>query len=187
MKRSLFMMFLYLNDAEKALYRQLIAVSEMLGKASTTYLWWRRKNTVIMTRWSTWSATCSSSLSRQMTACILPSWLDVCEWQRKVFSNRESGKDYADIVVEIVPEKIGIAIKLKYPADGDLDAGCREALEQIDTKNCTAQPKLDGMKRIIKCGIACHVKECKVAFARDWALYQHRVMIQIYLPYKFPI
>ena len=28
-----------LNDAEKALYRQLIAVSEMLGKASTTYLW----------------------------------------------------------------------------------------------------------------------------------------------------
>ncbi|OUP86216.1 hypothetical protein B5F07_02690 [Lachnoclostridium sp. An169] len=28
-----------LNGAEKALYRQLIAVSEMLGKASTTYPW----------------------------------------------------------------------------------------------------------------------------------------------------
>ena len=82
----------------------------------------------------------------------------------KVFSNRESGKGYADIVIEIIPEKTGIVIELKYPDNGDLEAGCREALAQINERNYAEQPLLDGMKKIIKCGIACHIKECKVVF-----------------------
>lgn len=84
----------------------------------------------------------------------------------KVFSNRESGSGFADIVVELFSEKTGIVIELKYPEDGNLEAACSEALMQIDQKNYTEQPRSDGMTRIIKCGIACHAKTCKVLFER---------------------
>jgi len=82
----------------------------------------------------------------------------------KVLSNRESGQGYADIVIEIFAEKTGIVIEVKYAENGDLDAGCREALEQIEREGYADQPGLDGMSRVIKCGIACHVKNCKVVF-----------------------
>ena len=35
---------------------------------------------------------------------------------------------------------------------------------QITERNYAEQLRLDGMKKIIKCGIACHVKECRVIF-----------------------
>ncbi len=79
-----------------------------------------------------------------------------------VISNRESGKGYADIVVEIYSEKLGIVIEVKYPDNGNLDAGCQEAMKQIEDRAYTDQPRLDGMTRIIKFGIACYKKECKV-------------------------
>ena len=76
----------------------------------------------------------------------------------------ESWKGFADIVVEIFPEKLGIVIEMKYPEKGNLNAGCREALEQIVQENYMEQLRLDGMRKIRKCGIACYVKECKVVF-----------------------
>lgn len=82
----------------------------------------------------------------------------------KVLSNRESGQGYADIVIEIFAERTGIVIEVKYSENGDLDAGCREAMEQIEREGYADQPGLDGMSRVIKCGIACHVKNCKVVF-----------------------
>lgn len=82
----------------------------------------------------------------------------------RVISNRESGDGYADIVVEIFSEKIGIVIEIKYADHGDLDDGCREAMRQIEEKGYNCQPHLDGMSKIIKCGIACHVKRCKAVF-----------------------
>lgn len=85
----------------------------------------------------------------------------------KVLSNRESGQGYADIVVEIFSEKIGIVIEVKYVENGDLDAGCREAVAQIEREEYVDQPSLDGMDKIIRCGIACHVKNCKVIFESD--------------------
>jgi len=81
-----------------------------------------------------------------------------------VLSNRESGQGYADIVIEIFSEKTGIVIEVKYAENGDLGAGCREAMEQIERERYANQPKMDGMSRIIKCGIACHVKNCKAIF-----------------------
>lgn len=81
-----------------------------------------------------------------------------------VKSNRESGNGYTDIVIEIWEEKIGIVIEVKYADSGNLDAGCREAMEQIEKKNYIDQPKQDGMKMILKCGFACHAKDCKVIF-----------------------
>lgn len=82
----------------------------------------------------------------------------------KVISNRESGKGYADIVIESQTEKLGIVIEVKYSDDGNLDAGCAKALQQILDEDYLSQPRLDGMTKIIKCGIACHVKDCKVVF-----------------------
>lgn len=82
----------------------------------------------------------------------------------KVLSNRESGQGYADIMIEIFAEKTGIVIEVKYAENDDLDAGCREAMAQIEREGYANQPNLDGMSRVIKCGIACHVKNCRAVF-----------------------
>lgn len=82
----------------------------------------------------------------------------------KVLSNRESGQGYADIVIEIFSEKTGIVIEVKYAENGDLDVGCREAMAQIEREGYANQPNLDGMSRVIKCGIAFHVKNCRAVF-----------------------
>ncbi len=82
----------------------------------------------------------------------------------RILSNRESGKGYADVVIELYPEKLGIVIEIKYPEDGNLEAGCREAMRQIANNCYTSQPRLDGMTDIITCGIACYGKECRVLF-----------------------
>lgn len=82
----------------------------------------------------------------------------------KVLSNREGGQGYADIVIEIFAEKTGIVIEVKYAENGDLEAGCREALEQMERKGYIGWPGLAGMGRVIKCGIACHIKNCKAVF-----------------------
>lgn len=53
-------------------------------------------------------------------------------------------------------------IELKYAHDADLEKVCREALEQIEKKRYTEQLYEDGMEIIIKYGIACHKKGCRV-------------------------
>ena len=85
----------------------------------------------------------------------------------KVLSNRESGRGYADIVIELFMQKMGIVIALKYVDDGNLEAGCQAALAQIEQEGYTSQPELDGMKKILKCAMACHVKDCKVVFEKE--------------------
>ena len=85
----------------------------------------------------------------------------------KVLSNRESGRGYADIVIELFMQKMGIVIALKYVDDGNLEAGCQAALAQIEQEGYTSQPELDGMKKILKCAMACHVKDCKVMFEKE--------------------
>lgn len=83
-----------------------------------------------------------------------------------VTSNKESGDEYYDIQVEIDDEDIGIIIEVKYAHDADLDAGCRRALEQIEEAGYDDQLKSDGMQTIIKYGIACYKKNCRVVLAR---------------------
>ncbi len=82
----------------------------------------------------------------------------------KVLSNRESGEGYADIVIELFSEKIGIVIEVKYAENGNLDASCKAALRQIKKESYVDQLCLDGMEKLIKCGIACYVKKCQVVF-----------------------
>ena len=79
-----------------------------------------------------------------------------------VKSNAESGIGYSDILIEIRENRIGIVVEMKYAANGKLEAACQEALSQIEDRKYEARLKEDGMKNIIKYGIACYKKECKV-------------------------
>ncbi len=85
----------------------------------------------------------------------------------KVLSNRESGKGYADITIEIFSEKTGIIIEMKYAENGKLEACCEKAMKQIEQNGYAKRLHLDGMERIIRCGIACYVKKCKVMFQTE--------------------
>ena len=79
-----------------------------------------------------------------------------------VKSNAESGMGYSDILIETRRNRIGIVVELKYAEDGNLEAACRMALQQIEDKKYEAKLREDGMRNIIKYGIACYKKECKV-------------------------
>ena len=79
-----------------------------------------------------------------------------------VSSNEEAGEGYSDIVVEIGKERIGIVIELKYPKDGNLEKGCKEALAQIEENHYEELLRNNGMRTILKYGIACYKKYCKV-------------------------
>lgn len=81
-----------------------------------------------------------------------------------VSSNRESGDGYSDILVEIEEEGIGIVLEVKYSEDGNLDSGCREALQQIETKNYEENLRDHGIERILKYGVACSLKKCRIMF-----------------------
>jgi len=78
-----------------------------------------------------------------------------------VSSNTESGIGYSDILVE-TEDDIGIVIEVKYVEDGNLEAGCREALKQIQDKGYEEVLVEDGIETIRKYGIACWKKKCKV-------------------------
>ena len=77
-------------------------------------------------------------------------------------SNAESGTGYSDILVEVPNNRTGIVIELKYAENGDMDAACDEALNQIEEKSYVDKLKQDGMRNFIKYGIACFKKDCKV-------------------------
>lgn len=77
-------------------------------------------------------------------------------------SNAESRTGYSDILVEVPDNRTGIVIELKYAENGDMDAACAKALEQIEEKDYVDRLRQDGMRNFIKYGIACFTKDCKV-------------------------
>lgn len=81
----------------------------------------------------------------------------------EIQSNAESGEGYSDIIVEVPREGVGIVIEVKYSDNGDLEAGCREALEQIERMGYETRLRLDGMGTIRKYGIVCHKKRCRIS------------------------
>lgn len=84
-----------------------------------------------------------------------------------VFSNKESGEGYSDIQVIIDDEEIGIVIEVKYPDSSDLEAGSREALLQIEKNSYDRKLREEGMRVILKYGIACYKSRCKVMVAKE--------------------
>ncbi|MCC8081350.1 MAG: PD-(D/E)XK nuclease domain-containing protein, partial [Lachnospiraceae bacterium] len=84
-----------------------------------------------------------------------------------VDSNRESGEGFFDIAIEIEDESIGIVIEVKYAEGEKFDEACEEALQQIDDNDYTAELRMDDMQTILKYGIACYKKRCKVVMLKE--------------------
>lgn len=82
-----------------------------------------------------------------------------------ISSNKESGDGYSDILIELEDMESGIVVELKYAEDGNLEAGCREALQQIERKRYEEALQKEGIGKILRYGIACYKKRCKVALA----------------------
>ena len=79
-----------------------------------------------------------------------------------ISSNREMGEGYADILAEPDTGDMGIIIEVKYAHDGNLDAACEAALKQTARSRYEDELKDDGVEHILKYGIACYKKRCKV-------------------------
>ena len=79
-----------------------------------------------------------------------------------ISSNKEMGEGYADIIVEPDTGNMGIIIEVKYAHNGDLDEACKEALLQIKDTRYEADLMDEGVEKILKYGIACYKKHCKV-------------------------
>lgn len=84
-----------------------------------------------------------------------------------VSSNRESGEGYSDILVETNDGEVGILLELKYAEDGNLDAACKKALEQMEEKKYAETLLDEGVLHILKYGIAFYKKRCRVMFAGE--------------------
>ena len=84
-----------------------------------------------------------------------------------ISSNREMGEGYADILVEPDTGDIGIIIEVKYAHDGDLDGACKEALKQIEYTKYEDNLEDDGVENILKYGIACYKKRCRVMLVKN--------------------
>ncbi len=79
-----------------------------------------------------------------------------------VKSNLESGIGYSDILIEAFDCRVGVVIEMKYAEDGNLNAACEAAIAQIEEKSYDAKLHEDGMRTILKYGIACFKKDCMV-------------------------
>ncbi|WP_286153824.1 PD-(D/E)XK nuclease domain-containing protein, partial [Sporofaciens musculi] len=82
-------------------------------------------------------------------------------------SNREMGEGYADILAEPDTGDMGIIIEVKYAHDGDLEGACKEALKQIEYTKYEDDLEDDGVEKILKYGIACYKKRCRVMLAEN--------------------
>ena len=74
----------------------------------------------------------------------------------------ESGTGYSDILIEIPESRTGIVIEVKYAENGKMKDACIKALSQIEERKYAAKLEDDGMRSVIKYGIACYKKDCRV-------------------------
>ena len=79
------------------------------------------------------------------------------------YSNKESGDGYSDVMIKIKKDNIGIIVELKYSdKESGLERSCREALKQIDNRHYTEVLHREGYTKILKYGLANHLKKCRV-------------------------
>nr|WP_305182508.1 AAA family ATPase [uncultured Schaedlerella sp.] len=87
------------------------------------------------------------------------------DWYVK--SNREAGNGFGDIIIKIEDKGIGMIIELKYAEDAKLSAECESAMKQIENTGYAIELKDAGFYKILKYGIACYKKKCKVVFGEE--------------------
>ena len=79
-----------------------------------------------------------------------------------VKSNKEAGNGFSDILIWIDNLSLGIVIEIKYAEVDSLEEECKEALKQIQDKHYTNVFDEDDIHTILKYGIACNRKKCRV-------------------------
>ena len=79
-----------------------------------------------------------------------------------VRSNKETGAGFSDIPVRVDNTDVGIVIEIKYAEENMLEAACAKALEQIEAQGYADSFADEGVSKILKYGIACNRKMCKV-------------------------
>ena len=79
-----------------------------------------------------------------------------------VRSNVETGDGYCDISVVMIDDGIGIIIEMKYAEREELSKYAALALEQIDEKRYADHFADYDVTKVLKYGIACSGKSCKV-------------------------
>ena len=82
-------------------------------------------------------------------------------------SNREAGDGFSDITVIADEEETGIVIEVKYAQDAECEEACRRAIGQINEKNYARGLILEGMRTVLKYGIACNRKKCRVLLEKE--------------------
>ena len=82
-----------------------------------------------------------------------------------VFSNQETGEGYSDILIETENSEMAILIEVKYANDETLDQACERALKQVEERKYDEEVRGNGVDKILKYGIACYMKRCKVKLA----------------------
>ena len=87
------------------------------------------------------------------------------EWG--IYSTRETRDGYSDIVVETENSATGIILEIKYAHDENLEESCKSGLEQIVNTHYEEELKNEGVDRILKYGIACFKKRCKVQLIEE--------------------
>lgn len=85
-----------------------------------------------------------------------------------VSSNKESGNGFSDIQIQIDDADVGIVIEVKYAEEGKkLESVCKEAMKQIIDRGYTDALRQAGIHKILKYGIACQVKKCRVVLEAE--------------------
>ena len=82
-------------------------------------------------------------------------------------SNKESGNGYSDISIRDDDKALGVIIEIKYAQDRQFDQICRNAITQIDDNGYVKALKDEGCHTILKYGIACYKKQCKVIVEKE--------------------
>ena len=54
---------------------------------------------------------------------------------------------------------------MQYVQEGSLNRGTSEALKQIEDRHYVEKLYNDGMEKVLKYGVACQKKQCRVALA----------------------
>ena len=83
-----------------------------------------------------------------------------------VKSNKEAGNGFSDILIWIDDLNIGIVIEIKYAEVNSLEEECQKALRQIHDKHYTSVFDENDIHTILKYGIACNRKKCKVLMGK---------------------
>ena len=83
-----------------------------------------------------------------------------------VKSNKEAGNGFSDIMIWMDDSDTGIVIEVKYAEATDMETECKKALEQIAKNQYEEVFQEEGIHRVLKYGIACNRKKCKVLMAK---------------------